>query len=157
MPRRARPGRQLAAPLTGSGGELPALPPGAVGRGGWIPCLPGGDDRVQLPQDRGGDDGLGLGGRELVLVPAGQVLVAGPVYGAGALGSPDGAPGCLATARAVANRPGSPVSAKIAAAPTGDRPVIEVASAVRPSSPRTAVIRCSVSASRSLLSCQSST
>jgi len=30
MPRRARPGRQLDAPLTGSGGELPALPPGAV-------------------------------------------------------------------------------------------------------------------------------
>jgi hypothetical protein len=36
--------------------------------GGWIPGLPGGDDGVQVPQDRGGDDGLRLGGRELVLL-----------------------------------------------------------------------------------------
>jgi hypothetical protein len=36
----------------------------------------------------------------------------------------------------VVNRLGSPVSARIAAAPTADRPVIEVASSVSPSSPR---------------------
>ena len=33
-------------------------------------------------------------------------------------------PACLTTARAVANRAGSPVSARIAAAPTADRPAI---------------------------------
>ena len=93
MPRRARPGRQLAAPLRGSGGEWPALPRGAVGRGDRIPGLPGGDDSVQVPQDRGGDDGLRLGRAELVLLSAGQVLVTGPVDGVGAPGSPDRAPG----------------------------------------------------------------
>ena len=43
---------------------------------GWRwpdPRLAGGDDGVQLPQDRRGDHGLGLGGGELVLLPAGQV------------------------------------------------------------------------------------
>jgi hypothetical protein len=33
----------------------------------------GGDDGVQVPQDRGGDHGLGLGDGELVLPPDGQV------------------------------------------------------------------------------------
>src|SRR5258708_6083368 len=37
--------------------------PGA--RGDWIPGLPGGDDSMQVPQDRGGDDGLRLGGVSL--------------------------------------------------------------------------------------------
>ena len=186
MPRRARPGRQLAAPPTGVRRQWCACPPGAVGRGDQIPGLPGGDDGMQVPQDRGGDDGLRLGWAELVLFPAGQVLVTGPVDGVGALRSqtarqaasrspgrpcpvsrvrPVNAPGsfsrgarpaCLTAARAVANRLGSPVSAKIAAAPIADRPVIEVASPVSPSSSRTAVIRRSVSASRSWVCCQSS-
>jgi hypothetical protein len=39
-------------------------------------------------------------------------------------------PACLTTARAVANLFGSPVSARIAAAPIADRPVIEVANSV---------------------------
>jgi Plasmid pRiA4b ORF-3-like protein len=75
VPRRARPGRQLDGPSARSGGERRAVVPGAVGCGGWIPGLPGGDDGVQVPQDRGGDDGLRLGGRELVLLPAGQVRI----------------------------------------------------------------------------------
>jgi hypothetical protein len=65
MPRRARPGRQLDAPLTGSGGQWCTFPPGAVGRGDRIPDLSGGDDGVQLPQDRCGYDGLRLGGVSL--------------------------------------------------------------------------------------------
>jgi hypothetical protein len=42
-----------------------------VGRGDRIPGLPGDDHRVQVPQDRGGDDGLRLGSCELVLFAAG--------------------------------------------------------------------------------------
>ena len=38
-------------------------------------------------------DGLGLGRGELVVLAAGQVLVAGGVDGIGALGAPDRAPG----------------------------------------------------------------
>ena len=60
-----------------SGGERCGVVPCAVGRGDRIPGLSGGDDGVQLPQDRRGDDGLRLGGRELVLLPADEVLVTG--------------------------------------------------------------------------------
>jgi hypothetical protein len=149
-----------------SGGECCLAVPGPVGGDDRIPGLPGGDDGMQVPQDRGGDDGLRLGGRELVLVPAGQVLVAGAVDRVDALGSPDRPPGrqaqpwaplagepgpapvkapdsfsrwarsaCLTGARAVANRLGSPISAKIAAAPTGDSPVIDSHATVTPAHP----------------------
>jgi hypothetical protein len=62
----------------------------------------------------------------------------------------------LTSARAVANRLGSPVSARIAAAPTGDSPVMEVTSSVRRSSSSTAVIRCSLSPGLCWLWAQSS-
>jgi hypothetical protein len=65
-------------------------------------------------------------------------------------------PGVLDHARPVANHVRSPVSARFAAAPTADRPVVEVTSAVSPNSSSTAVIRCSVSASRTLACCPSS-
>jgi hypothetical protein len=55
-------------------------------------------------------------------------------------------PACLIMARAVVNRRGLPVSARIAAAPTTDIPGMEVTSSVRSSWSSTAVIRCSVSA-----------
>ena len=55
----------------------------AVGGDDRVPGLPGGDHGVKVPQDRGGDDGLRLGGPQLVLLPAGQVLVAGPVDAVG--------------------------------------------------------------------------
>jgi hypothetical protein len=87
-------GFRLVAPLTGSGGQWRAFPPGAAGRGDGIPGLAGGDDGVQLPQDRCRNDGLRLGGREPVLLPADQVLVTGGVDGVSALGSRDRAPGC---------------------------------------------------------------
>ncbi len=48
---------------------------------------------MQVPQDRGGDDGLRLGGSQLVVLAAGQVPVAGGVDRVRALGSPHGAPG----------------------------------------------------------------
>ncbi len=67
MPRRACPGRRLAAPLAGSGGRWCAWPPGAAGCGDRIRGLAGGDG-VQLPQDRRGGDGLRLGGRGLVVL-----------------------------------------------------------------------------------------
>ena len=63
-----------------------------MSRGDRIPRLPGGDHGVQVPEDRRRDDGLRLGGREPVLIPAGQVLVAGPVDRIAALGSPDRPP-----------------------------------------------------------------
>lgn len=122
---------------------------------------------MQVAQDRRGDRGLGLGRGELVVLAAGEVAVAGSVDRVGSLGAPDRAPrrepqsgpaltgelgasdegarqllpraspACWTSARAVANRVGSPVSARIAAAPTGDRPVMEVTSPVSSSSSRT--------------------
>ena len=64
-----------------SGGECLRGVLGAVRGDGWVPGLAGGDDGVQVPQDRGGDHGLRLGRGELVVLPAGQVLVAGAVDG----------------------------------------------------------------------------
>jgi hypothetical protein len=52
---------------------------------GWVPGLTGGDHCVQVPQDRGGDDRLGLCRLELVVLPGGQVAVAGAVDGVGSL------------------------------------------------------------------------
>ena len=122
------------------------------------------DHGVEVSQDRGGDHGLGLGRLELVVLAGGQMPVASAVDGVGALGSPDRPPGrdtqawsalagelvrpvkvpdsfcrgarpaCLTSARAVANRRGSPVSARIVAAPTAEMPVIEVTSSVSSSS-----------------------
>jgi hypothetical protein len=64
-------------------------------------------------------------------------------------------PACLTRARAVANRAGSPVSARIAAAPTGVSLGMLVIKPVSPSSSRTAVMRASTSASRARVSFQS--
>jgi hypothetical protein len=44
-----------------------------MGGDDWVPALAGGDDGVQLPLDRCGDHGLGLGDGEFVLLPRGQV------------------------------------------------------------------------------------
>ena len=87
------PTASLSAALAGQAASAVRLLPGAVGGDARVPGLAGGDHGVQVPQDRGGDDGLGLGGRELVVLAAGQVLVAGAVDGVGALRSPDRAPG----------------------------------------------------------------
>ena len=57
-----------------------------------VPALAGGDDGVQLPQDRRGDHGLGLDGGELVLLALGQVGVPGGVDRVRALRAPDRAP-----------------------------------------------------------------
>ena len=123
---------------------------------------------------------------KLVVLLAGQVPVPGGVDAVGALCSPDRAPdGQPQAGASLAGQPGpageragqflprrqagvldqrpssgeppeSPVSARIAAAPTADRPVIEVTREVSPSSSTTPVIRCSASASRDLMSGQSS-
>jgi hypothetical protein len=77
----------------GSGSELGLVCSGAVGGDGGVAGLAGGDDRMEVAQDRGGDHGLGLGRLELVVLPGGQVPVTGAVDGVGALGSPDRAPG----------------------------------------------------------------
>jgi hypothetical protein len=70
MPRGAGPDRLLDAgrdvTVSGRDGCLPAIA-SSVGRDVWVPGAAGGDDRVQLPQDRGGDHGLRLGRGELVL------------------------------------------------------------------------------------------
>ena len=94
MPRRARPDRQLDGRCrwSGSGGRFGPWS-GAVGGDGGVPPLAGGDHGVQVPQDRRGDDGLGLGGPQLVVLAGGQVAVAGGVDGVCSLGSPDRAPG----------------------------------------------------------------
>ena len=63
MPRRARPDRQLEAPRcdgqAASGVAVAVVVPWVAMTGSQ--ALAGGDDGVQVPQDRGGDDGLGLG------------------------------------------------------------------------------------------------
>jgi len=64
-------------------------------------------------------------------------------------------PGVLDQGQRVVNRAGSPVSARIAAAPVTVSPPIVVTSSVSPRSSRTAAIRVSVSASRARVSRQS--
>jgi hypothetical protein len=83
-----RGGLAPAVGLTRPGFRRQHLLPEAVSRRDWVPRLPGGDHGVQVPQDRRRDDGLGLGGRELVQIPAGQVLVEGPVDRLAVLDSP---------------------------------------------------------------------
>ena len=65
---------------------------GAVGGDDRVPALAGGDDGVQLPQDRCGDHGLGLGDGESVLLSLGQVDEPGGVNRVGALRAPDRSP-----------------------------------------------------------------
>ena len=151
-------------------------------------ALAGGDDRVQLPQDRGGDHGLGLGRGELVRARGWS----GGGIGRRRRGWPVGLPRPPATRPARSpGRPcpvslvrpvkvpdsllprrqagvldqraggGEPVSGRRSRpgsprAPTADRPVMEVTSSVSSSSSSTAIIRCSVSASRCWVSRQSS-
>jgi hypothetical protein len=150
----------------------------AVGGDDRVPGLPGGDHGVELTQDRGGGDGLRLGGPQLVLLPADQVLVAGPVDRVGPLRSPDRAAGRQPqTGASLAGELGPPGEragqflprgqagvldqragggepvrvtglGQIAAAPIADRPVIEVTSPVSSSSSSTVSMRASVSACR---------
>jgi hypothetical protein len=84
----SRPSAWIAAAEC-SGGECLRGVLGAVRGDGWVLGLPGSDDGVQVPQDRDGDHGLCLGRGELVVLPAGQVLVAGGIDGVGALRVPD--------------------------------------------------------------------
>ena len=67
--------------------------PSAVRGDVRVPGLPGGDDGLQLTQDRRCDDGLGLGGLEPVDLAAVQVSVAGGVNPAVLQASPNRAPG----------------------------------------------------------------
>ena len=83
----------LTGRLLRSGGQGHLRGPGAVRGDGRIPGSAGSDDRVQLPQDRRGDHGLGLGDGELVLRPGGQVSEPGGIDRVGALRAPNGAPG----------------------------------------------------------------
>ena len=78
MPRRARPGRQLDGPPGRSGGDGAALSSGAAGGDDRVPGLAGGDDGVQVTQDRGRDHGLRLGGGELVLLACWSGAGSGP-------------------------------------------------------------------------------
>ena len=80
------------AGLWSGGGWFASCLAAVVGDDG-VPALPGDDDGVKVTQDGGGEDGLGLGGPELVVLAAGQVPVAGGVDGVGALRSPDRPPG----------------------------------------------------------------
>jgi hypothetical protein len=76
--------------------------PGSVGCRRWrcaVPGSSGSDDRGELPQDRRGDHGLGLGDGELILFRCGQVSEPGGVDRVGALGAPDCAPGGQSNAR----------------------------------------------------------
>jgi hypothetical protein len=94
MPRRARPDRQLVRRdglWLGSGGCVACS--AAVDGDGGIPGLAGGDDGVQVAQEGGGEDGLGLGGSQFVVLAGGQVPVAGGVDRVGQAGGPHGAPG----------------------------------------------------------------
>src|SRR5215207_9747957 len=86
------PAWRSCASWSGSGGWFEPWS-AAVGGDGGIPDPAGGDHGVQVAQDRRGDDGLGLGGPQLVVLPAGQVPVAGGIDGVGSLCSPDRAPG----------------------------------------------------------------
>jgi hypothetical protein len=67
--------------------------PGAVGGQERVAPLAGGDHGVELAQDRGGDDSLGLGRFESVVFAGGQVPVAGGIDRVGVHGAPDRAPG----------------------------------------------------------------
>jgi hypothetical protein len=71
------PSVSLSAATRWLGGELcGGLSPGAVTGDGGVPGAAGDDDGVQLPQHRGGDDALRLGGGELVVLAIGQVPIA---------------------------------------------------------------------------------
>ena len=60
------PTASLTRRLVLSGGDGHRVVAGAVGRDHRIPFVTGGDDGVQLAQDRRGDDGLGLVGVSLL-------------------------------------------------------------------------------------------
>jgi hypothetical protein len=112
MPGRARPGRQLDRRARCSGGGGQSL--GVVAEGGddRVRYLAGGDDGVQVTQDRGRDDRLRGLGLELVGLPAGQVLVAGPADRVRPPGSPDRALCCQA-------KPGPALSGELGPAGEG--------------------------------------
>ena len=79
MPRKARPDPSFVdARRVRSGSRLhqhPRVVAGAVGGDVGIPGLAGGDDGMELTQDRAGQDRLGLGGLELVGIASGEVPV----------------------------------------------------------------------------------
>src|SRR5512145_147700 len=68
-----------AVRLCGHPAERRRLAAGAVGGDLGIPGLAGADDGMELAQDRAGQDGLGLGGLELVDLARGQVPVPGGI------------------------------------------------------------------------------
>ena len=82
---------RIAAGLSSDGDGLSWV--GAVGGDRGVPLLVGADDGVQVSQDRGGDDGVGLRDFQLVRLSGGQIGEAGCIDGVGSLGSPDRPPG----------------------------------------------------------------
>jgi hypothetical protein len=72
-----------------------------VGGSYWIPALAGGNNRMQLTQDRRRDHGLGLGGGQPVLLTTGQVGESGSVNRVRALRTPG-------RRQAASRRPGRP-------------------------------------------------
>ena len=90
------PAASLMSRLVLSGGDRHPVVVGAVGGDDRIPLAAGGDDGVQLAQDRRGDDGLSLGRGQFVVLPAGQVPVAGVIDRVGVLSSPNRPPRCQA-------------------------------------------------------------
>ena len=114
---RCRVGLAAAASSTGrlyrgSGGDQDLAGPPA-GRDGGVPPLAGGDDGMQVPQQRGGQGGVCLPGGELVVLAAGQVREPGGVDGVGFQRAPDRAPGGQAQRRA--SLPGGAGAAGVAA------------------------------------------
>jgi hypothetical protein len=69
----------LERPLALGGQRFGGDGPGAVGGDVLVLGPAGGDHGVQLPQDRGGDDGLGLGDGEPVGLSAGQMREPGGI------------------------------------------------------------------------------
>jgi hypothetical protein len=168
----------------GWGGHLLAGVELAGGDGG-LPGHPSGDHDPQPPQQGRGQRGAGLGGGELVVVAAGEVDVAGAEDGVGVQRTPGGPPGrqpqggsaspgdaggagvgaglvvAGAQAGVLDQRAGgveagwSPVSARMAAAPTALSPGMLATRLVSWSWSRMPVMRCSVSASWPRAWCQS--
>jgi hypothetical protein len=64
----------------------------AGGGDGRVPPLAGGDHRVQVPEQRGGDRGVRLAAGQLVVLAAGEVREPGGVDGIGFQRAPDRAP-----------------------------------------------------------------
>src|SRR5204862_420006 len=126
------PGRLLDAPRRArSGGDRGGCgSTSAVGRDYWVPALAGGDDRVQVPQDRGGDDGLGLGRCQLVRLAGGQVLVAGAINRVGAMRRQGFCRPCLMIDRRMQTSNRAPPSRRVRARSPPSRSTTTVSAAI---------------------------